>query len=319
MVIGNGFDKAHGLNTEYFDFLQWAYDNRQMGEKYGEHMGKTCIEGMYIKQQVPGFNLHEYWQYGLYDPNIAERYNTAHLPVFAKTLFKAHQSWIDLENNFASCLRPPTFSFGGEEHNFTVLNALFTEFLLPKFEQYIAEVINNVPVALSRLSVPSIDSVLSFNYSNTFERLYSDQYPNAKICYINGKAQTSVAHSNIVFGCDCFEYSEKGKDKREYDKAFQRALKNTCDAYKRWFLPADYSWKHIFIVGHSLGETDWNILRPMITAPGSITKVYYHTEDSRRELIYNMMGMVGKENLNQREISFRPISELITHQEKQEQ
>lgn len=94
-----------------------------------------------------------------------------------------------------------------------------------------------------------------------------------------------------------------------FDKVFQRAYKHTCDYYKRWILD-ERDYYRIFIVGHSLGKTDWDILRPLITKRLSETKVYYHNDESKQDLIYNMMGMVGRESMNQRSIEFLPISEL---------
>jgi hypothetical protein len=94
----------------------------------------------------------------------------------------------------------------------------------------------------------------------------------------------------------------------DYDKTYQRVNKDCCDAYVPLLSNADYYQIHI--VGHSLGETDWNILRPLVTKEYAKTTVYYHTDESKREFIYNMMRMVGKEFMDQRRPSFRRISEL---------
>jgi len=272
---------------------------KETWDKYGDS----------IKQQVPGFDLRLFWLNVLSGPRV-EHSPGSYKPVFATTLFKKEQeSWIDLENNLAACLKMqmPDIDFG-------VLNAIFSEFLLPKFEQYVAEEVNRT-TARRRLEITSADLVLSFNYSNTFDRLYCQQriYPtksNAKICYINGKAQANATQSNIVFGCDCFEDPQKGKSTIGFDKVFQRAHKNTDDSYKAWILLGETHSCGIHIIGHSLGRTDWDILRPFLTAARNTTKVYYHNEESHTNLIFNMMGMVGREVMNQRTISFHPISEL---------
>jgi len=303
LVIGNGFDRAHDLKTNYLDFLGWAYDNEHMGSSYGKHI-RAGIEDMRMNVS---FDLSLYWRYVSiqnYDVTYGANYQGTYFPPFSKMLFKEQKSWIDLENNLAACLEMLR-----SEGDFGVLNALFTEFLLPKFEQYIADVINKAECE-PRLSVAGTDLVLSFNYSNTFERLYGQQ-SNAKVCYVNGKAQTNAKKSNIVFGCDCsVDSSEKSNPIIDYDKTYQRADKDCCDSYTRWY-PKQKGPRLIHIVGHSLGETDWSILHPFVTEESSKTTVYYHNEKSKRELIYNMMRMVGKEFMDQRRPSFRHISELV--------
>lgn len=303
LIIGNGFDLAHGLKTNYYDFLQWAYDNGHMGTNYGEHV----LGNEKLQMPIPGFNLHSYW-HNICNPDAEQN----EVPAFAKTLFRRHESWIDLENNFAACLNSRDGWLIGKTK---ILKALFDEFLVPKFEQYIAEVVNDDSVAANTLSVSGADLVLCFNYSNTFERLY-DKRQRAKICYVNGKAQGNATTSNIVFGCDCYEDSPHGKSEVGFDKVFQRAHKKTCDDYKDWISEDDNHHYRIYIVGHSLGRTDWDILRPLIIAKTNTAKVYYHNEESHRDLIYNMMGMVGRESMNQRKIKFLPIAELnIEHRD----
>ena len=300
LVIGNGFDLAHGLKTNYLDFLQWAYENEHMGRNYGKGVGHIrCGNG--VTMPYPGFDLQWYW-----DNRLSQSYK--HDPAFAWVLFKEHDSWIDLENNLAVCLESTEIKRKLNERGFGAMQALFTEFLLPKFEQYIAEVINNDSATERKLLVSGADLVLSFNYSNTFERLYGER--KQKVCYINGKAQAQAIHSNIVFGCDCYEYSSQGKDQMGFDKVVQRTQKNTCDAYKDWISEDNKNHYQIHIVGHSIGKTDWDILRPLVTAKGNTTQVYYHDEEAYNDLVFNMIGMVGREIMIQRKIDFHHISEL---------
>ena len=302
LVIGNGFDKAHELKTDYHDFLQWAYDNGHMGVRYGEHL-KERIDGIATyRSLVPGFDLNLYWKNAL---SASSRNPDAYQPNYADVLLRKQGSWIDLENNLATCVKARM-----DEQGFRVLNALFSEFLLPKFEQYIAEVVNNDSTVSGSLAVSGADLVLSFNYSNTFERLYGEQSRCFKICYLNGKAQINAAHPNIVFGCDCCEDSAHGKRFVEYDKVIQRADRNTDDAYRDWIIE-DINCKYqIYIVGHSLGRTDWEILRPLIIAKRNTTKIYYHSEESKKELMYNLYCMIGRESMVQRKTEFLHISKL---------
>ena len=302
LVIGNGFDLAHGLKTTYFNFLQWAYENDQMGKKYGEHLKERVDGPATYRALVPGFDLNLYWKNVL---SASNRNPDAYQPNYADVLFRKYGSWIDLENNLATCVKARMDGQG-----FTVLNALFREFLLSKFEQYIAEVVNNDSKVSGSLAVSGADLVLSFNYSNTFERLYGEQSRCMKICYLNGKAQINAIRSNIVFGCDCCEDSNHGKRFAEYDKVIQRADRNTDGAYRDWIMEDINRQYQVYIVGHSLGRTDWEILRPLITAKRNTTKIYFHSEESKKELMYNLYCMIGRESMVQRKTEFLPISEL---------
>lgn len=63
LIIGNGFDLAHGLETSYHDFLQWAYENGQMGRTYGEFIERRELgHNSYAERPVPGFDLNLYWK-----------------------------------------------------------------------------------------------------------------------------------------------------------------------------------------------------------------------------------------------------------------
>lgn len=287
LIIGNGFDLAHGLKTKYDDFLSWAYENGKMGE-------------------YDGFDLGIYWRDLLEKQQhiivMAQRKENKHIPKYIPYIFRGFGNWIDLENNIALIIEQTAKS--SKSRVDTAFAKLFDEFLIGVFEQYISEVINSTEVQV-KYPINGADKVLSFNYSNTFERLYN---PNADICYINGKATEDGSKSHIVFGCDYYDYGKAELSK--FNKIVQRA--NICadGKYRGWLGDIGNASKKIYIVGHSLGKTDWEIIRPFVTGANSKTAVYYHSETSKQELIHRMLGMVGQEFMVQRGVDFRPISEL---------
>jgi hypothetical protein len=291
LIIGNGFDRAHDLKTEYSDFLEWAYSNNKMGT-------------------YDNFQLNRYLEHRLsYEANSAGSYEYDGFdyndrPAFLDVLFAKKKSWIDLENNLSSVING-LINTQTEPHN-KLLRALFDGFLTSEFESYISSVINLVQIA-KKLKLEAVDRVLSFNYSNTYERMYNSK---ADVCYVNGKAETNREESHIVFGFD-YPYNKRNnvEEWSWYDKVFQRAYKNTDSKYKEWLKDSEHSF--VYVVGHSLGHTDHDILRPFIKKENSETIIYYHTEESKKQLILRMIEMVGTEFMSQHNVWFRHIDEMI--------
>jgi hypothetical protein len=287
LIIGNGFDLAHGLKTKYDDFLSWAYENSKMGE-------------------YEGFDLDVYWR-NLLDKQqhrivLAPRKENEHTPKYIPYIFRGFGTWIDLENNIAWLIEQ--ISKSSKARFDTRFTKLFDEFLVGTFEQYISEIVNSTDVR-EKYPIHEADRVLSFNYSNTFERLYN---PNANICYVNGKASQDGSKPHIVFGCDYYDYNRAELSK--FNKIVQRANIGADGKYRDWLRNIGSVSNKIYIVGHSLGKTDWEIVCPFVTNEKSKTTVYYHNETSKHELIHRMLGMVGKEFMVQRGVDFKPISKL---------
>ena len=96
LIIGNGFDLAHGLKTHYTDFLQWAYENDCM-DTYHYYDGN---------RNPRYFSLRDYWWSTMSEDNrnkylVICNDDKNPYPRFADYLFSKVDTWIDLENNFA--------------------------------------------------------------------------------------------------------------------------------------------------------------------------------------------------------------------------
>ena len=65
--------------------------------------------------------------------------------------------------------------------------------------------------AIDYLCMSKFDCVLSFNYTNTYERLYGNE--KTHYCYIHGKAQENREKSNLILGIDdCLSHGEESKN-----------------------------------------------------------------------------------------------------------
>lgn len=123
----------------------------------------------------------------------------------------------------------------------------FSEFLNAELEKliraleiYIAEFVGKITISTKSVDIENLhpDCVLSFNYSDTYERVYGNG-KKIQYDYIHGKAdiRKSVKSSDLVLGID--EYL--GDDRKNCDleflpfkKYYQRIYKSTGNVYLNW-------------------------------------------------------------------------------------
>ena len=112
--------------------------------------------------------------------------------------------------------------------------------LIRALEIYISYFINKIEVSRlsSDIEALDLDCVLSFNYSNTYERVYGVE-KNIQYAYIHGKAEISknVTSCNIVLGIDEYLTGESKNTELEFltfKKYYQRIYKSTDNLYLDW-------------------------------------------------------------------------------------
>ena len=112
--------------------------------------------------------------------------------------------------------------------------------LIRAFEIYIAGFIDRVPIESKSPDIENIhpDRLLSFNYSDTYQRIY-DPDRKIKYDYIHGKADigSSVETCNLVLGIDEYlDDTRKDVDLQflTFKKYYQRIYKGTDSTYLDW-------------------------------------------------------------------------------------
>ena len=114
--------------------------------------------------------------------------------------------------------------------------------LIRCLEIYLEYVVNRLPVYLISSDIKSlnIQKVLSFNYSDTYARIYdTDENNDIEYDYIHGKADAdnNIDTNNMVLGIDEFLPDDrKNKDIEfiAFKKYYQRIYKRTGCKYKDW-------------------------------------------------------------------------------------
>jgi hypothetical protein len=327
LIIGNGFDLAHGLKTSYSDFLNWC-ENKKIGKEniwikhflymreHEDTLGKNWADFESEIYNVVHNIIYEYKnpnsdnEFVLYEENkryFIDRYlckkNTLEVSYNGMEVYEFIQ-----KSNFI------TFGYGTIEELIEHLDDELSE-LTELFEKYLKEEIDyyeaityidrdyvydkSKPVFnLSKiLKKGQINFVLSFNYTRTLQELYWEYIEEKDIYYIHGE----LVKDNIVLGCKNFSEEEKIKELKNFElfeKKHQRLANNTNPRYKE-FLEAINTFGDeidtIYIIGHSLDDADKSIFEKLLLdmLPNAEVRINSYTRKSDKKITQNIIGILG--------------------------
>lgn len=156
-----------------------------------------------------------------------------------------------------------------------------------------------------------IDKVLSFNYTDTYRKVYANDNNKIEYDFIHGKVaekedfNLSVEQNNMVLGIDEYLDSERRKNEIEFigfKKYFQRIYKETSCKYKKWILEMNESQSeneknNIYIFGHSLDITDKDILKELIESENTVTTIFYYDKKVYYKQISNLVKVLEYDGL----------------------
>ena len=175
------------------------------------------------------------------------------------------------------------------------------EDMIRALELYLAHFINHIdcePLPLIAKIRP--DYVLNFNYTNTFERVYTDV--KAEIIYVHGKCDEVEHENNMILGINEYWPTEEeimsNVNYAIFKKYVQRIRKRTVYQYKplrKIVKASEASLISVHIFGHSLDITDKDILSDFLSSPRADITVYYHDKETEGELIAKIIALAGAE------------------------
>lgn len=389
LIIGNGFDLAHGLPTRYDDFLDFCERARRIytfredaslneyksdnidNWEMNDDIRNALLEAFTKRDCQKNFNDDNTYNLNVTTSNefLNELYThideNAWLEYFLKYRSSIGGNWIDFETEISKVIQvldeAISLKESGRElkemqkgrHNLLIdihkasegsmqkafkdVTALsdFAVFLdselgrlVRALEIYIVEFVGRIPVIEKNVDIEKLnpDHVLSFNYSDTYERIYSKGM-EVECDYIHGKADISknVNTNNLVLGID--EYLDDDKKDKElgllsFKKFYQRIYKSTGNRYLEWvdeikdgyanYLKphsisgeVEYPKHNLYIFGHSLDITDQDVLKMFICNENVQTKIFYYrkSQEDKTELgklIRNLILIIGQEELIRR-------------------
>lgn len=115
IIVGNGFDLAHGLKTKYEDFINWYWENTF--KKLQECFKLVFNDGLCrIELERTGYSLNNYFRITLlpseiykYLVSLRERYNGIRILEVSPFLSRISQSietkgWVDIEADYYAML-----------------------------------------------------------------------------------------------------------------------------------------------------------------------------------------------------------------------
>lgn len=354
LIIGNGFDLAHGLPTAYKDFMRFC------------KVVPTILldkKGMSISDAMENADIHSkikaVIESELNDdtgilknktiPMVQELKDCIQENIWYKYFQKIEKdmrgdNWIDFESEISEVIeyldrkidrlekkykqsdfindrdpRGKITSFfvtifsdriqalSGRDIREICFNDL--EKLTRALEIYLSVFVEKIDCdKLNIISEIQPDYVLSFNYTDTYKKVYVIKEEKPEIFHIHGKcnAGNPMKENNMVLGID--EYWE-GKDKdihtnfSIFKKFVQRIRKKTgagiytiLDAIE--YLHRTFSYEStVYVFGHSLDKTDKDILSQLLGHKTTAVKVYCKDKGSEGELIAKMIQLIGQDNL----------------------
>ena len=157
----------------------------------------------------------------------------------------------------------------------------------------------------------NINTVVSFNYTHTYERLYDSK---TNVIHIHGST-----YDDIIVGINPDKNDIKGNINSKYiafKKYYQRITKNTITEFSNLFYTVkNSSDKHLLIcMGHSLDVTDSDIITTVFELFDEVT-VYFHNDDCLDKYIKNLTQIYGAEDFNKMLLSSKLIFEKLPDNE----
>ena len=363
LVIGNGFDLAHGLPTRYMDFMDYlsmaetlyknktdsfAHPNESIIEAYinGQYKDvdatlRNNLIGKYDSEWINSFPRqlsmvfsekncwYKYFDYLIYKKQLQGVNWIDFEAEISKVVQKVEHSSVVEEDRFNSMSIIQLYQIDRGIHEEILLNFMNTttytfktnEFnsFIEQLERDLSDFINALDYYIAFVDEFSVekrvvdileidvDKVISFNYTDTYRRLYYPDMPDERIHFIHGKANRTLGDSasKLVLGTND-TLSDQEKDSNisclKFKKYFQRIYKKTGndykiflnDALKRKKVSGESTQSYFF--GHSLAATDGDVIRRVIEASDHVV-IFYHDDMQHREAITNLVTVLGRDKL----------------------
>lgn len=336
LVVGNGFDKAHGLRTGYVDFLEWIEyicGNRDVRVSQGEV--KLTVA------QMRDSNSFQKKYPDEYDECVSYR-NNFWVVHFEKIRDRVGEKWLDFESEIETFTKQVYKETRMESQKKVIRMACDRHVDIPTFvnskdmfkwldvqlrqmtrllEIYLCVYVNKTIGRDSRLDLFAdikANKLISFNYTSTYQDVYNKAI---SVDYIHGKARldSEKNNCNLVLGYDdhYFESVDTVSELIPFEKYYQRIINGNSNNYFNWLeLKNRYGnveEKEVHFYGHSLSPADGDIIKLLIEAENTRTKIYYRRnhEEDRADMVKNLAVILTPNGLIKRMGGLNPTIELI--------
>lgn len=314
LIVGNGFDLAHKFKTSYTDFLNCFNVDDTV---YINSNSYNMTNNAFYKYLNNIKNKRGYWidvETAISDiVKYVEKIKKGFIFIEDKTYSSKELNTLfgEERSQFIDIFSPQIYIEGSrcdykitiESFN-TALKKL--EYDLDSFtkalEDYLIMIeeqdISSEKIILTDIKniQEKITHILSFNYTNTFKILYTDDISNEYIDFIHGR----LGKHNLVLGISETLPTEEENIELSciyFKKYFQRIFKKTGAKYADWLDDKNgTNFDTVYIYGHSLDITDKEILSRIINDVDHVKKIviFYHNETHYRQEISNLVKILDK-------------------------
>lgn len=367
LVIGNGFDLAHKLPTRYDDFLdtmQFIRDKINQIPEFtrsnnDDDRAKSEILKIYNTDKDLYKKIGELVQSNIWiDYFLAKRNNMGKGWIDFETeisrviqaldyMRKVWPKWRqdnnykydrdiqDIEEEIKKFIAPKVSiaHLDKNEYKKKLIVPLIDDLnkLIECLEVYLAYIVNHIKVTVNSSDIMglTIDKILSFNYTNTYFKIYdinyNEEHEKDKYDFIHGKIKEKNINkeNDLVLGIDEYldeEIKNKDTDFIQFKKYFQRIHKETGCKYKMWvnkiekkeeittvhnegaipWIELEPVLHNVYIFGHSLDITDKDILKRLIQHDNVVTTIFYLNKEVYAQQIANLVKVIGQDEVIER-------------------
>lgn len=364
LMIGNGFDLEHGLQTKYTQFLEFVKKYR-----YAYLSANSVPKKLY---DIKDTYLKKIFENPEYEDRVVALHifteNNVWINHFEQ-IYKEHlankENWIDFESEISSVIQAMDglikYYEGvetGESRNDSLRmyykNRLsniidYREFKSENIKAYIPNLLCDLNKLIGALEIyiwdyvgneklkyynPDIEKiqpskVFSFNYSDTYRKLYANNRKEIEYSFAHGMAtnnihffagktdvpieeienciQRNADSNNMVLGIDEYLSEDRRSDEIEFiafKKYYQRIYKKAGNEYKKWLQQIDENVKAgrkeeniLYIFGHSLDVTDGDVLREFINHENLKTVIFYRNKEQLGQQIANLVKILKSDTV----------------------
>jgi hypothetical protein len=337
VLIGNGFDLAHGFKTSYKNFMDWymcdAYQQFLEKNYYNDTLFEIKNKSSrirYSKKPSPQSceDIIELIS------GVKDYQSINYTSNFFKILLDNYlnKSWVDIECFYFQQLKEFFSSPLNHKRHISKLNSDF-DFLILKLSEYI-KTVNDSLVGKPKLNVDSSHPLfeilsdsdnastvkfLNFNYTDT---LQSNEYASEEeVIHIHGRASDKV-NNPIIFGYGDETDPVYQKIEDTGENLFLEHIKSfgyfTTNNYQKLISFLDSASYRVYIIGHSCGLSDRVLLNEIFEHPNcNRIEIFYHVRkdgtDNYKEITQQISRHFKPQNKNmmRRRVGYKMYSHII--------
>lgn len=297
-IIGNGFDLHHGLKTNYYNFSEYLKEkDKELYEMLESYiLYPQSDENLWAKFEENLANLDA-------DEILSE--NSDYLPNIMSDDFRDRDLHTFPDVMYRFCER-------------------LTKGLLNHFKEFIKSVEYPESVYTKKIRLDKNSKFLTFNYTNTLEKLYKVEEKN--ILYIHNSVNR---HDNIILGhgIDPKKFEKKNpeppdnlsdeelyiwhQENDDYDYSFDTGRENLYNFFKIMYKPTANiiasnkaffknlkNIEKVYVYGHSISEVDIPYFQELVKSVNDSTEWYvsYYGDDGKEALRKSLLKLDIKEN-----------------------